>query len=137
MKFNNVEHTKLVVIRGSGNIPELGNICAPVLTPQRVAISKLAKIISSGLVVMEVNPKNKDERVRLTISNLRNDNFPEAPAAKAVEEKAEQPAPAKAEVKPAVPAKKEEKKVEAAPAKAEAKPEVKVEAKPTSDFTAK
>ena len=136
MKFNNVEHTKLVVIRGSGNIPELGNICAPVLTPQRVAVGKLAKIISSGLVVMEVNPNNKNERVRLTISNLRNDNFPAAaaaPAVKTVEEKAEQPAPAKAEAKPVIPVKKEEKKVEATPAKTETK----VEAKPASDFTAK
>ena len=138
MKLNSVEETKLVIIRGSGNIRELGNICAPVLTPQRVALSKIAKIISGGRVVMEVNPDNRNEMVKLTISNLRQNNFPKADvAADPAPVTAE---PAKVEEKkvttPAPVVKKEEKKpeVKAEPAKVEEK---KADAKPASDFATK
>ena len=128
---NNIDQSKLVIIKGSGTIRELGNICAPILTPQYISTSIVAKLVSSGRTVLEVNPANRNQTVKLTLANVRTNNFPTAPAA----EPAKVTAPAKTE------AKKEEKKEApktVAPAKVEAKVETpKTTSTPASDFTAK
>ena len=136
MTINNAtDQTKLVIIKGSGTIRELGNICAPILTPQYIAISTVAKIVSSGRTVLEVNPADKSQTVKLTLANVRSNNFPAPAPAKAEPAKTVTPAPA---------AKKEEKKTEAkvttpAPAaKVEAKTEpAKTPSTPASDFSSK
>lgn len=134
---NASDQSKLVIIKGSGNIREMGNICAPILNPQYVSISIIAKLVSSGRTVLEVNPDDRNQTVQLTLANVRSDNFPKpaaAPAAPAKTEPTKTTAPA---------AKKEEKKVEAKPAAATpAKVETKTEtakttSTPASDFSAK
>ncbi len=142
MTINNVKgQTKLVIIKGSGNIRELGNICAPILTPQYVDVSTVAKIVSSGRTVLEVNPDNRNETIKLTLSNVRTANFKTAePAAPAPVKTQAAPAPAAAKVETSTGAtKKDEKKdtaktVTPAVKSSEAS---KTTSMPASDFAAK
>lgn len=67
--------TKKVVIMSAGIIPELGRISGPILTPQDLPIGIVQKLVNSRRRVYECNPKNTDERVLLTSSNVNADNF--------------------------------------------------------------
>lgn len=140
MKKIDTYNTKLITIAGSGAIPELGNITAPILNPTRVSINKVTRIVNSGRVVYEHDPDNVSKKVRLTTANCRERIFGDT-AAKAT---TPTPAPAPSQKPAPAPEKAKETKQENKPAnnqgnKAEEK---KTEtAKPAdngaSDFTAK
>ena len=98
----------LVTVSGSGAIPELGYICAPIVNPCRLDIDKVSKMVTAGRKVYAVNPNNPNERVLLTPSTVYEDNFA----------KKETPVPASAP--------KADKKVETKP---EPVPETKAETK--------
>ena len=70
-------NTKLVVIGTTGPIPELGGISGPISSPSRVEVSTLIRMVNARRVVYEVNPKDYDQKVRLTVSNVTRDNFVE------------------------------------------------------------
>ena len=78
---------KLVTVGGSGAIPELGYICAPIVNPCPIDIDKVSKMVTAGRKVYAVNPSNPNERVLLTPSTVYEDNFAKketpAPAPKA------------------------------------------------------
>ena len=59
---------KLVTVGGSGAIPELGYICAPIVNPCPIDIDKVSKMVTAGRKVYAVNPSNPNERVLLTPS---------------------------------------------------------------------
>ena len=85
-----MDDTKLVVIKTTGTIPELGGISGPVTTPSEFPIKKILQMVNGHRLVYEVNPKNYKEQVKLTISNIRQVNFKkEAPAQKAETKKME------------------------------------------------
>ena len=73
--MNRKEEKRLIVIKTSGVLPELGFITGPVLMPWYVPVSKLVQLINNGRDVWEVNPENREERVKLTIKNVRISNF--------------------------------------------------------------
>lgn len=66
---------KLVTVGGSGAIPELGYICAPIINPCPIDIDKVSSMVNHGRKVYAVNPNNTDERVLLTPSTVYEDNF--------------------------------------------------------------
>ena len=70
-------NAKLVVIGTTGPIPELGGISGPISSPSRVEVSTLIRMVNARRVVYEVNPKDYDQKVRLTVSNVTRDNFVE------------------------------------------------------------
>ena len=78
----------LVTVSGSGAIPELGYICAPIVNPCRLDIDKVSKMVTAGRKVYAVNPNDLSERVLLTPSTVYEDVFAKketpAPAPKAV-----------------------------------------------------
>lgn len=76
----------LVTVSGSGAIPELGYICAPIVNPCRLDIDKVSKMVTAGRKVYAVNPNDLSERVLLTPSTVYEDVFAkkETPAPKAV-----------------------------------------------------
>ena len=90
---------KLVVIKSIGTIAELGGISGPIINPCRVDINTIVRMITAHRAVYEVNPKNKEEMVKLTLQNVMEANFPESKSSKA-------------EVKAVVIEKKEDKKEE-------------------------
>ena len=67
---------KLVVIESPGPIKLLGDIMGPIKTPCSISTNVIIDLINSGKVVYEVNPKNHNERVRLTRLNTNTNNFP-------------------------------------------------------------
>ncbi len=67
--------TKYVTIESPGPINALGGILGPIYTPCELDIKIVIKIVNSGKVVYEVNPKNTKEKVRLNISNVLKYNF--------------------------------------------------------------
>ena len=69
------EETKLIVVDGKGSIKELGGISAPIINPIRLEISKIAQMILAHRKVYEVNPENKNDRIKLTLQNVRRVNF--------------------------------------------------------------
>lgn len=71
-----IEKTKRVVIDNKGTLNELGGISGPIIHPCSLPISQLKKLVSNRRKVYEVNPRNKTERVLLTITNVDKDNFP-------------------------------------------------------------
>lgn len=100
------ENKKLIVLMTGGPISELGFITGPVLHPWYVDIDTVIRLVSNNKRVYEVNPNNRDERVLLTLKNVRLNNFGKKETAKTVE-------PIQAEVKkevPVVETKKEEVK---------------------------
>ena len=70
-----LEEQKLIVIESSGSITELGGISGPVINPCLVPISTILAMLNHHRRVYEVNPKNHNEKVRLTLKNLRTQNF--------------------------------------------------------------
>ena len=96
----------LVTVGGSGAIPELGYICAPIVNPCRLDIDKVSKMVTAGRKVYAVNPNDLNERVLLTASTVYEDVFAKketpavAPVAnKKVETKPEPVPETKAETK--------------------------------------
>ena len=65
------------MIGTTGPIPELGGISGPISSPSRVEVSTLIRMVNARRVVYEVNPKDYDQKVRLTVSNVARDNFVE------------------------------------------------------------
>ena len=68
---------KLVTISGTGAIPELGYITAPIINPTKIDVEILRKMVTRGAKVYEVNPKKPDEKILLTVKNVMTDNFVE------------------------------------------------------------
>lgn len=66
---------KLITIESQCELPELGGVMGPIKAPVEMTIPKIISLINRGLVVYDVNPKNKKEKVRLTTTNVRTDNF--------------------------------------------------------------
>lgn len=66
---------KLITVNSSGVISELGGINGPILNPFYATIETINTMVTRHRNVYEVNPKNYKERVLLTISNYRKQNF--------------------------------------------------------------
>lgn len=111
---------KLVIVKTTGMLPEI-NLYGPILTPTKLPIDNIIKMISNGKSVYECypnDPSDKDKRVKLTLDNVKKNNFTGVPIKeeskveekKPVEEpkKVETPAPAPVKEEPKV----EEPKVE-------------------------
>jgi hypothetical protein len=92
------EARKLCIIKTNGPIPELGYITGPVLTPCKIRMSDLRRLVGNGKAVYELNPKNPEEIVKLTVQNIERDNF--APINNMINNAAQKPAeePKKEEV---------------------------------------
>ena len=67
--------TKKVVVMTMGIIPELGGISGPILTPQDLPIGIVQSMVNGRRKVYECNPKDTNERILLTVSNVNADNF--------------------------------------------------------------
>ena len=67
--------SKLCVILTDGAIPELGNARGPITRPTRIPRNAVISIMNRGLNIQEVNPRNFNERVKLTFSNINSNNF--------------------------------------------------------------
>ena len=120
---------KLVIVKDGGILPELGGICGPIPNPTRIPVKKIIDMIVHNRTVFEcdpADPRNEEKRVKLTLVNVKQDNFCYN-ASKSEEKKEEVPEtpkneePKKEEVKP-------EEKEEAAPVKEPVKEESKEEA---------
>lgn len=72
---NTNEKTKLIVVESKGTLGELGGISGPILSPSLIPISTIIRMISAHRKVYEVNPANYNERIALTLQNVRRDNF--------------------------------------------------------------
>lgn len=69
------EAVKLVTIETKGSIVELGGISGPVINPTILPISTIVALLNGHKKVFEVNPANKDEKIRLSLKNVRTENF--------------------------------------------------------------
>lgn len=72
----NKEKEKLIVVESYGSLSELGGISGPILNPCRVPISTIVRMINNHRKVFEVNPTKYSDRIRLTLKNVKTDNFP-------------------------------------------------------------
>lgn len=70
------ETKKLVTVETVGPIDELGGISGPILNPCPIGISAIVRMITAHRKVYEVNPSNPDQKVLLTLQNVRTVNFP-------------------------------------------------------------
>lgn len=68
---------KLIVVESIGSIGELGGISGPILSPCYVPLETINLMLNHQRKVYEVNPKNYNEKVRLSLKNLRKKNFAE------------------------------------------------------------
>lgn len=66
---------KLCTITNSGPIPELGGIRGPVTKPTELPMTLIRTLINEGYTIYEVNPMNRNEKVRLTFGNVNTVNF--------------------------------------------------------------
>lgn len=71
-----IELEKLCIIDHYGTIRELGGITGPVLSPHKYAVSKILSMVNSGITVYEVNPADRNDKIRLTRSTVKTVNFP-------------------------------------------------------------
>lgn len=67
---------KLVTVESAGPIRLLGNINGPIKTPCSLSTDVIIDLINNNKIVYEVNPKNYNEKVRLTRLNINSDIFP-------------------------------------------------------------
>lgn len=81
---------KLITSPFKGQIAALGGISGPIVNPQPVAIPVIRRMIGEGVVVFEVNPFDKEKKVKLTLSNVGKENFT-APANTVVKSVAKKP----------------------------------------------
>ena len=70
-----MDKRKLVVVKESGAISELGFISGPILTPTKIGIKDIIKMVTNGRKVFECNPANPSEEVELDVTNVKKDNF--------------------------------------------------------------
>ena len=68
--------TKFVTIETNGHISELGGIAGPILHPCLVDLDLVIQMVNNRKKVYEVNPNNPNEKVLLSLRNVRNENFP-------------------------------------------------------------
>ncbi len=68
---------KLIIVESIGSIGELGGISGPILSPCYVPVDTINLLLNHQRKVFEVNPKNYNEKVRLSLKNLRKENFTE------------------------------------------------------------
>jgi hypothetical protein len=66
---------KLVTVADFGPIMELDGIGGPLRTPTNITLSAICQMVVNGKTVFEHNPANVKEKVRLTLSNVKADNF--------------------------------------------------------------
>lgn len=66
---------RLFVIPCDGRIPEMGGIRGPITSPIEIPIDKVISMMNRGVIVEEVNPYKKSERVRMTFSNIHTNTF--------------------------------------------------------------
>lgn len=72
---------KLVVVKDSGILHELGGIGGPILTPTRIPIEIILKMINNKRNVFECypnDPRNESLWVKLTNANYKSSNFNKA-----------------------------------------------------------
>ena len=69
---------KLVVIKTNGPLPELGGINGPIINPCLIDIPTIQELLNGHKKVVEVNPDDYTDRVRLTSSNFKLTIFREA-----------------------------------------------------------
>lgn len=70
---------KLVVVNEKGVIPELNNIMGPITYPTRITIKAIAEMIKHKKEVLECDPGDPHDnslRIKLTMENLKSNNFP-------------------------------------------------------------
>lgn len=79
---------KLVIIESAGPIEALGGISGPIKTPSSLSTNVISDLINSGKVVYEINPRNYNEKVKLTRLNVNTNNF-QSNVKKTVENKRE------------------------------------------------
>ena len=75
MALNLNTKKKLCKILSNGPIPELGNITGPVLYPTRIPMNRIVNMVQHGRKVIEVNPKDHNQTIQLTLTNVMKDNF--------------------------------------------------------------
>ena len=66
---------KLVTIETYGPIAELGGVSGPIVHPCKLDLETIIRMVNTRKKVFEVNPANPSEKVRLTLSNVRTQNF--------------------------------------------------------------
>ena len=71
------ELSKLVIVKNSGPINELGGVNGPILKPVRVSTSIIISMINSGKRVFEVNPRNTSQMIQLNRLNVYRVHFPD------------------------------------------------------------
>ena len=72
---------KLVVVKDNGILHELGGIGGPILTPTRIPIESILKMINNKRHVFECypnDPRNESLWVELTNANYKSNNFNKA-----------------------------------------------------------
>ena len=79
---------KLVIIESAGPIEALGGISGPIKTPSSLSTNVISDLINSGKVVYEINPRNYNEKVKLTRLNVNTNNY-QSNVKKTVENKRE------------------------------------------------
>ena len=90
---------KLVIVRDGGILSELGGICGPIPNPTRIPVKKIIDMIVHNRTVFEcdpADPRNEEKRVKLTLLNVKQDNFG-SNASKPEEKKPEVPVTPKKE----------------------------------------
>lgn len=70
-----MKKNKLVVVDTVGSLRELGGISGPIVSPTRIDVDVLQKMVLNQKIVYEVNPYNKNDRVLLTLGNVTRVNF--------------------------------------------------------------
>lgn len=70
-----VVEQKLITVNSAGTITELGGISGPVLNPCWVPIPTINVMLNHHRRVYEVNPKNYNEKIPLSLKNLTKKNF--------------------------------------------------------------
>ena len=69
-----MEKRKFVYIPLNGPIPELNFVTGPV-GPTYVSMDVVKKLVQNGKPVFEVDPKNHSKRVKLELTNMKNENM--------------------------------------------------------------
>lgn len=58
-----------------GEIPLLGNLSGPITTPIELNIQDVVRLLNDGVVLYQVNPYDKNEKVRVTFDNYTTISF--------------------------------------------------------------
>lgn len=69
------EIKKLITIETAGPLSELGGISGPIINPCYVELTKIVRLVNGHKKVYEVNPNNHDDKILLTLRNVREENF--------------------------------------------------------------